>query len=275
MPSVGRQCAVFDYALLNKSRVTLYLVSGPPIADMTSVELLSDEGLRSDGRRPSEVRKMSSSFGVFDQSDGSAYVELGNTRVLAAVYGPHEIRGARSKAKHDRAVINCQYSMATFSTSERKRRPRGDYRSLEITGNLRQVFENAILTELYPHSQIDIFVEVLQSDGSNYSACVNAATLALIHAGIPIKDVVCACSASLINDQSLVDVNYLEESVGSGPMLTIALLPKTKQIVSMESSGRMHVTSVQKVMDAAITGCQEVLQVMKASILSQIKNLDK
>ena len=83
---------------------------------MTSIDILSDEGLRSDGRRPNEVRKISCSFGVFDQSDGSAYLELGNTRVLAAVYGPHEIRGSRSKARHDRAVINCQYSMATFST---------------------------------------------------------------------------------------------------------------------------------------------------------------
>ncbi|CAG2121512.1 unnamed protein product, partial [Medioppia subpectinata] len=141
--------------------------------------------------------------------------------------------------------------------------------------NLRQVFENAILTELFPHSQIDIFVEVLQSDGSNYSACVNAATLAIIHAGIPIKDVVCACSASMVNDHSLVDVNYLEESVGSGPIMTIALLPKSKQILSMESSGRMHATAVPQVMDSAMTGCQEILQVMKASILSHIKELNK
>ncbi|XP_054162062.1 exosome complex component RRP41-like [Oppia nitens] len=242
---------------------------------MSSLELLSDEGLRCDGRRPTEVRKMSCSFGVFDQSDGSAYVELGNTRVLAAVYGPHDIRGSRSKARHNRAIINCQYSMATFSTSERKPRQRGDYRSLEITNNLREVFENAILTELFPHSQIDIFVEVLQSDGSNYSACVNAATLAVIHAGIPIKDVVCACSASMVTDQPIVDVNYLEESIGSGPILTIALLPKGKQILSMESSGRMHSTVVPQVMESAINGCQQILQVMKESILSHVKSLNK
>jgi exosome complex component RRP41 len=241
---------------------------------MSTIELLSDEGLRSDGRRPNEVRKMNCSLGVFDQSDGSAYVELGNTRVLAAVYGPHEIRGSRSKARHDRALINCQYSMATFSTSERKRRPRGDYRSLEITSNLREIFDNAILTELYPHSQIDIFLEVLQSDGSNYSACVNAATLAIIHAGIPIKDVVCASSAGFIKDNPIVDVNYVEESIGSVPILTIAILPKSKQILSMESSGRIHVTSVDKVMDAAMNGCEEVLQIMKASILSHINELN-
>lgn len=32
----------------------------------------------------------------------------------------------RSEALHDRAYLNFQYSMATFSTSERKKRSRGD-----------------------------------------------------------------------------------------------------------------------------------------------------
>jgi hypothetical protein len=58
-------------------------------------------------------------------------------------------------------------------------------------------FQATIKTELYPRSQIDIFVEVLQADGGNYCACVNAATLALIDAGIPLKDYVTACTASL------------------------------------------------------------------------------
>jgi len=47
--------------------------------------------------------------------------------------------------------------------------------------------EAIIHLELYPRSQIDVFVEVLQVDGSDYCASVNAATLALIDAGIPIK----------------------------------------------------------------------------------------
>ena len=52
--------------------------------------------------------------------------------------------------------------MAVFSTGERKRRPRGDRKSQEMSIHLRQTFEAAIKTELYPRSQIDIFVEVLQ-----------------------------------------------------------------------------------------------------------------
>lgn len=53
--------------------------------------VLSDQGLRLDGRRPDEIRKLCSKLGVFSQADGSAYLEQGNTKVLAAVYGPHEV----------------------------------------------------------------------------------------------------------------------------------------------------------------------------------------
>ena len=140
--------------------------------------------------------------------------------------------------------------MAVFSTGERKRRPRGDRKSQEMSIHLRQTFEAAIKTELYPRSQIDIFVEVLQgkndhkgnivivvillrepqevyvfyviliADGGNYCACVNAATLALIDAGIPLRDYVTACTASLVEDKPLVDISSLESTQG-GPELTV------------------------------------------------------
>ena len=57
---------------------------------MSGYELLSDQGLRADGRRENELRRIRCRQGVFGQADGSAYLEQGNTKVLAAVYGPHE-----------------------------------------------------------------------------------------------------------------------------------------------------------------------------------------
>ena len=58
---------------------------------MSGTQLLSDQGLRIDGRKPNELRRIKCSLGVFAQADGSAYLEQGNTKVLAAVYGPHEV----------------------------------------------------------------------------------------------------------------------------------------------------------------------------------------
>ncbi|VVC32325.1 Hypothetical protein CINCED_3A010613 [Cinara cedri] len=188
------------------------------------MDLLSRQGLRTDGRRSDELRRIRCKMGVFNQPDGSAYLEQGNTKVVAAVYGPHEIRTNRSKASNENAVINCQYSMATFSRSERKRRPR-DNKSAELTLHLKQAMTTAIKTDLYPKSQIDIFVQVLQSDGGNYSVCVNAATLALIDAGIAMEEFVISCTSSLANGETpLVDSSNLEETMG-GPSLTVAILP--------------------------------------------------
>lgn len=82
-------------------------------------------GLRVDGRRPAELRKITSTTAVLSQADGSAYLEHGNTKVLAAVYGPREARH-RGLVLHDRAIINVEFNVAPFSTGERRRRTKND-----------------------------------------------------------------------------------------------------------------------------------------------------
>ncbi len=236
------------------------------------MELLSDQGFRVDGRRPHELRKIQCRMGVFRQADGSAYIEQGNTKALATVYGPHEVTGGRSRAHHDRVTINCQYSMATFSTGERKKRPMGDRKSQEMSLNLQRTFEAAIMTHLYPRSQIDIYVQILQADGGNYCACVNAATLAIIDAGIPMRDYVCACSAGFISDTPLVDISYLEESLG-GPEMILAVLPKSEQIALFQSNSRLHVDNLSQVLDMAMKGCKDVYTVLDGVVRDHISEV--
>ncbi|KAM4688267.1 exosome complex component RRP41 isoform 2-T2 [Discoglossus pictus] len=191
---------------------------------------------------------------------------------MVVVYGPREIRGSRSKTLHDRAVVNCQYSMATFSTGERKRRPHGDRKSSEMTLHLKQTFEAAILTQLYPRSQIDIYVQILQADGGNYCTCVNAATLAVIDAGIPMRDYVCACSAGFIEDTPLADLSYVEEAAG-GPQLALALLPKSDQIALLEMNSRLHEDHLERVMDAASKACKDVYAVLDQAVREHLQEV--
>ena len=103
---------------------------------------------------------------------------------------------------------------------------------------------------------------------------MNAATLAIIHAGIPIKDIVCACSAGLIDNKTLTDVNYQEESIGSLPMITTAILPKDKQILSLEETGRIQIDNLNQLIDASIEGCQDIYHVMKSTILEFVVELN-
>lgn len=76
---------------------------------MAGLELLSDQGYRVDGRRAGELRKIQARMGVFAQADGSAYIEQGNTKALAVVYGPHEASGrARAGLPPGVATAGCK-----------------------------------------------------------------------------------------------------------------------------------------------------------------------
>ncbi|XP_020231395.1 exosome complex component RRP41 homolog isoform X2 [Cajanus cajan] len=169
------------------------------------MEYVSPEGLRLDGRRPMEMRQIRAEIGAVSKADGSAIFEMGNTKVIAAVYGPREVQN-RSQQISSHALVRCEYSMANFSSGDRMRKPKGDRRSTEISLVIRQTMEACILTHLLPRSQIDIYVQVLQADGGTRSACINAATLALADAGIPMRDLVTSCSAGYLNSTPLLDI---------------------------------------------------------------------
>lgn len=73
----------------------------------------------------------SCTLGAQGNADGSALLELGQTRVLAIVHGPHEV-GRRSDALHDRALLECSLHHAPFAGFDRKRRRATDRGSLEM-----------------------------------------------------------------------------------------------------------------------------------------------
>ncbi|GAQ84546.1 3'-5'-exoribonuclease family protein [Klebsormidium nitens] len=233
------------------------------------MEYVSPEGLRLDGRRPKEVRQLKCELAVLHRADGSAYLEMGNTKVLATVYGPHEV-SQRSQSLHDRALVHCEYSMATFSTGERRRRPKGDRRSVELSLVIRQSMEAAILTHLLPRTQIDIYVQVLQADGGTRAACINAATLALADAGVPMRDLVASCAAGYLNGTPLLDLNYVEDSAG-GPDLTVALLPKAEKVTLLQMDSKLPLDTFEAVLGLAMDGCKAIAAHMRQALLEHTR----
>ena len=143
---------------------------------MSRLEYVSPEGLRLDGRRPTELRHIHAELGLFSRADGSAYLQQGNTKVLVAVYRPREVchgshfcsnlsQVVKGKALHDRAIVNCEFRLATFSSGERRQKSTGSRQTAEASLIIRQAFESVIQLHLFPKSQIDIYVQVLQADG--------------------------------------------------------------------------------------------------------------
>ena len=70
-------------------------------------------------------------------------------------------------------------------------------RTIEMQNTIASAFQSTLFTHLYPRSTITISLHVLSQDGSLLAACLNAATLALIDAGIPMSDYVVACTSGL------------------------------------------------------------------------------
>ncbi|KAJ3426322.1 exosome complex component rrp41 [Anaeramoeba flamelloides] len=229
------------------------------------MEYVNQEGLRIDGRRVNELRKIQCKLGVLKRADGSALFEQGFTRVLVAVYGPREITQRRKKL-HDKAIINVEYSVATFSMTRRKKTSKRNKISQEIANSIRKSFETVIQLELFPSSQIDIFIQVLQADGGIIPACINASTLALIDAGVPMTDYLCSCSCSFIDEENLLDLNHLEEDSG-GAIVTVTLLPEYNKITLLRVySARIKMKNFETILKLGQNGCKRIADLMKSAI---------
>ncbi|TFY81403.1 hypothetical protein EWM64_g2610 [Hericium alpestre] len=161
----------------------------PHWCQSSRIEILNDGGYRSDGRLPSELRSLTFDLSPQAGADGSATVSHGLTQVLVSVFGPREAK-SRAQTMHDRAALNVEVAVAPFSTGDRRKRGRGDKRILELAATIKSTFEPVVQTTLYPRSQIDIFVHVLQQDGGVLQAAVNATEIgkaytALLNQGVP------------------------------------------------------------------------------------------
>ncbi|RKP07866.1 ribosomal protein S5 domain 2-type protein [Thamnocephalis sphaerospora] len=253
-------------------RAVCSLFIGATSFAMSRVELLNPEGLRVDGRRANELRKLSCKLSPLQHADGSAYIEQGNTKVLAVVYGPRETRH-RAQVMHDRAYINVEYLVAPFSAGERKKRSKNDKRLLELALAVKQTFDSVVMTTLHPRSQIDIYLQVLQDDGGALQASINAATLALVDAGVPMVDYVCACTGGCVDSQALLDLNHIEESSAETPDLTVAILPRSGKVTLLQMTSRVHSDQFEQMLNLAMEGCRQVHAVLDSSVRDSMQQL--
>lgn len=194
-------------------------------------------GKRLDGRMPDELRDIKMEVGFIKNAVGSAYIEWGNNKIIAAVYGPKE-----ALPKHiqdpERAIIKCRYTMAPFSSLEDHGRSGPNRRSTEISKVTKEVFENVIMLEKYPGAEIDIFVEVLQGDGGTRAAGITAAAIAVAASGIPMTDLPYGVSFGKVGDQVILDLNKIEDNYSDADM-PIAISPRTGNILLLQMDGTL------------------------------------
>lgn len=219
------------------------------------IVLFKEDGKRTDDRTLDELRPIRIKVGVLSNAQGSAYIEQGRNKIIAAVYGPKE-----ALPKHislpDRCVLRCRYHMAPFSTSDRKS-PAPSRREIELSMVLRNALEPLVMTSLFPRTVIDIFIEVLQADGGTRCAGLTAAVLALADAGIPLRGLAAACAVGKAGGKIIVDLNDLEDKYGEADM-PIAYNPTLDGITLLQMDGIMSKEEVEQALSLAITATQKM-----------------
>ena len=233
-------------------------------------KLVDRKGLRLDGRRPDELRPIKIEVGVLSNADGSAYIEQGKNKILAAVYGPKELH-PKHLALPDRMVLRCRYHMAPFSVQERKS-PAPSRREVELSKVIREALEPAVFVEYYPRTAVDIFIEVLQADGSTRCTSITAASLALADAGVPMRDLVAACSAGKVEDLIVLDLNDVEDKVGSADV-PVAYMPNLAAITLLQMDGILTPEEFEEAVKLAIEGCRKIYVMQKEALKARYVNV--
>jgi len=215
---------------------------------------------RLDNRKFDEFRPIKVETGVIPNADGSALFAFGETIAIAAVYGPKQLHPAHMK-EPDRGIIRCEYIMLPFSVTERAR-PGPSRRSKEISMISANALSSVVDLTRFPGTVIDVQILILQANASTRCAGINAAAIALAHAGIVMKELVSSVSIGKIDDKIVVDVTKDEEDYSEGEGSTdipFTLTSKSKNVVHLQLDGRIQLVRFEEAFDAAKKACEKIL----------------
>lgn len=219
---------------------------------------------RTDGRGIHDLRPIKIVAGVIPRADGSAYIEWGQNKVYAAVYGPKECL-PRHIANPYKAVITYNYRMATFSVPDRKN-PKPGRREIEISKVSGEALERAIFVEKFPNTEIEVNVEVIDSNAGTRVAALAAAAVALADAGIPMRDLVSAVGVGKANGQLIVDLNKEEEDADDAVDIPIAILPNSEEILLLQMDGLLKKEEWEQLVELGINAAKNVYEIQKQAL---------
>ncbi len=233
--------------------------------------------MRTDGRNNDQIRPTAIEPDILKFADGSALIEMGNTRVLVAA--TVEERVPPFLQDTGQGWITAEYAMLPRSSPRRipresiTGRPAG--RTQEIQRFIGRSLRCAVDLKRLGERTIIVDCDVLQADGGTRTASVTAGFVALKRAieGLlesgtldtdPVIEPVCAVSVGMVEGELLLDLNYEEDSraevdmnvvmTGNGRFIEIGAtaeaLPFTEQelqgLLSLAKKGIAELLQIQK-----------------------------
>ncbi|KAL1926827.1 hypothetical protein VTP01DRAFT_5473 [Rhizomucor pusillus] len=232
-------------------------------------QILDSNNKRADQRGVEDLRPIFLKTGLITQANGSAYIEAGNTKVVCAVYGPRQLKRAGFSSN---GILNCELKFATFSCTKRRQHMR-DAEEKGFSQVLTQALTPAVRLELLPKSAIDVYITVLENDGTSscLAAAIIASSTALADAGIEMIDQVTACSALLVDKKILMDGTEAEERRKDGSVV-VSYMPSINEVTHLLQTGATDTTEISQALEQCIDGCSKIYNVMSTALLQSLEN---
>eukprot|EP00727_Mastigamoeba_balamuthi_P005045 m51a1_g14539 putative 3 exoribonuclease domain 1 domain containing protein (255) ;mRNA; r:953739-955243 len=236
------------------------------------------------GRSAEQFRNIFMKTGVTTQAAGSAYVELGSTKVVCSVHGP------RQKARmqfSEEGRVSCELRFAAFASPsaapwaaqgqqqqqqqhamhaqwERVRqRTQREEVERELAAVVAQSIEAALRLHTFPKSVVDLNVLVLQDDGGVLGAACAGCCMALADAGIEMSDLVAACTI-------VVDPCGAEEEAESGGLM-VTSMPSLNEITQIYQYGELSHQDIAESVELCLDGCSKVYDAMREILVAAAK----
>ena len=180
---------------------------------------------RTDGRQPDQARPVTIALGYSPQAEGSALITTGDTIVLCTATIEQGV--PRWLSGSGRGWVTAEYGMLPRSTSTRTereaRRGKQGGRTLEIQRLIGRSLRAVTDMSGFGEKTVIVDCDVLRADGGTRTAAITGAYVALRQAfavlvnnkeaqSMPLLDAVAAISVGMINNEPILDLNYIEDS---------------------------------------------------------------
>jgi exosome complex component RRP41 len=227
---------------------------------------------RPDGRKVDELRPIIAKVGIIPNADGSAMFAFGDTVAIAAVYGPKKMHPQHSQNPR-KGTLRCTYNMISFSVNDRIR-PGPSRRSQEISKVTEWALEPVVMLEGFPNMVVDVHIQILQANASTRCAGINAASMALAHAGIPMREMAASISIGKLDKQLVVDVNKKEEDWEDGEGATdiaMTFTGNSGKVSHLQLDGHINPSQLKEALKLGREATHKVIEIQKEAL----KNVGK
>ncbi|XP_057660950.1 exosome complex component MTR3-like [Diorhabda carinulata] len=232
---------------------------------------------RGDSRSYLEHRKLFIKTGVVSQAKGSAYIELGKTKVIVSVFDPREIPNRTEYSL--KGEIYCEFKFAPFSCKKRRLHQQ-DAEEKQYSAIMKQALESTVCRHEFPNFQVDVYALVLHNDGSSLSAAITAAGLALSQAGVPMYDLITSTTLALQKDTILLDPTMKEQNICYYPIhkqndhgvIIISKLHSHNQISQFYQTGSISLHKLSEAFEILNKSCEEIVPLVQKCLVKHVIN---